>query len=475
MRKENCKKLKAPKLVTCILLIILCPSMFSWMVQASFGTNGSSSSAHWTIDLFTRCNSNSGKGSNQSSGATAPFEEVELHANTTYRGTPQANVFVSFQVIGPSNSSHPFMLFRSATTDKKGIATISFRIPLNDNPEESVIGVWQAFSTAKTPEPIEDFLTFEVKWPIEITSIRFLNEKGNQQSRFARGETSTVQLTLRNDALCAKDINLTLVAKDSAQTQIEQTEIQNIRLDSNSETIIEHEFEIPVWTAFGEGTIETMVYSGIYNDVKIQAGEPKIAKFSAITRAVAVSEANLSLIELYAGEPLSISLKVENLGDEMEELRININYDGALIGQLTATLAALDSRAMTYVWNTSGISEGEYTITAEVERVPWETELEDNKITAGIIRVNYPSIFPYAVHLFILLLIITGILTFSLLLVLWNRRQYTNQCQKAAYDFSLTQKEPKRTCMENKLNEPKKDTRRKSSSRIQKKSGKSRM
>jgi len=459
MKEVICKKPKATKLAACMLLVILCPFMLAGTFQTSYGTNESSPLSPWAIDLFTQHNPHNGKGLNQSSGAYAPFEEVTLYTNITYSGAPQANVFVSFQVIGPLNSSHPFMLFRSAATNKDGTASISFRTPLNEYPEESVVGVWQAFSSAKTPEPIEDSLTFEVAWPIEISLIKFLNEEGNPQSKFARGEPSTVQLTLRNNALYAKDINLTLMAKDSAQTQIEQTEIQNIRLEGNSETQIEHELSIPTWAAFGEGKIDSTVYSGLYEDMKIRASEPKTTQFSVITRAVAIAEAHLPQSQLYAGEPLSINLKVENRGNETEELHININYDGGPIGKLTITLAALDSENLTYTWNTSEIAEGKYTLTAEVEKVPWETELEDNKITVGEIRVNYRPVFPYAVHLFVLVLVITGIFTFSLLLALW-KRQYMNRGEKDQ-DFSSTQNEPNRTLIETELSKPKKSPRRK--------------
>src|SRR3990172_2177085 len=48
------------------------------------------------------------------------------------------------------------------------------------------------------------------------------------------------------------------------------------------------------------------------------------------------------------------------------------------IGREAETLDGLSSRKIVYSWNTEGLKEGTYTIRAEVEKVPGETDVDDN-------------------------------------------------------------------------------------------------
>lgn len=49
-----------------------------------------------------------------------------------------------------------------------------------------------------------------------------------------------------------------------------------------------------------------------------------------------------------------------------------------LIGREAETLDSLSSQKIVYTWNTAGFAEGTYLIQAEVEKVPDETDLDDN-------------------------------------------------------------------------------------------------
>ena len=48
------------------------------------------------------------------------------------------------------------------------------------------------------------------------------------------------------------------------------------------------------------------------------------------------------------------------------------------IGREAETLDGLSSQKIVYSWNTEGLKEGTYTIRAEVEKVPGETDVDDN-------------------------------------------------------------------------------------------------
>lgn len=48
------------------------------------------------------------------------------------------------------------------------------------------------------------------------------------------------------------------------------------------------------------------------------------------------------------------------------------------IGREAETLKSLSSQKIVYSWNTEGLTEGSYVIRAEIEKVPDETDLDDN-------------------------------------------------------------------------------------------------
>ncbi|MEP9411235.1 MAG: hypothetical protein HRF42_07485 [Candidatus Brocadia sp.] len=48
------------------------------------------------------------------------------------------------------------------------------------------------------------------------------------------------------------------------------------------------------------------------------------------------------------------------------------------IGREAETLEGLTSQKIVYIWDTEGLKEGTYVIRAELEKVPDETDIEDN-------------------------------------------------------------------------------------------------
>lgn len=372
---------------------------------------------------------------NQTSNVFAPFEEVQLTANVSYGDAPMAGAPVAFEVAGPLNSSNPMVLFRSAMTDKEGIAAILFRIPMHNQTERPVLGTWEIFSsTTVFGDKIQGNLTFEVKWPVEIKEISFLDSEGNKQTKLTREEI-TIQLTLNNTDLQSRDVNITVELRDASITDIGHVIFQNVRLDNNSEIQVEQGFLIPTEAAFGEATATCNVYSGSYNDTEVLIADTKTVTFSIINRDVAVTEAHLSTNELYTGEPLNVLMKVANKGNDTETLHIQISHDYGFVGNLTTILAPLTDADLTYTWNTSDVPAGTYTFTVQIAKLPSEVELEDNEITAGTVTINYPPIYPHTVNLFVLLLIVTALFTISLLAMFLKkqRAQYNSRRLQANY------------------------------------------
>ena len=59
-----------------------------------------------------------------------------------------------------------------------------------------------------------------------------------------------------------------------------------------------------------------------------------------------------------------------------------------LIGREAETLNSLSSQKIVYTWNTAGLTEGAYIIQAEVEKLPDETNLEDNVRKVEVLLVR---------------------------------------------------------------------------------------
>lgn len=152
---------------------------------------------------------------------------------------------------------------------------------------------------------------------------------------------------------------------------------------------------------FAWGT--TGVSSGTYlviADASVVLGETDIADntfvdgFVTITNLfhnIAVTSVTPSKLFIVAGEIITIEGDVENQGDFAETFNVTVYYDGNLLGmQLVFSLAPGDTTTLTYPWDTTGVAEGVYTITATADPVPDEIDLTDNTFST-IVQVKTPA------------------------------------------------------------------------------------
>lgn len=86
--------------------------------------------------------------------------------------------------------------------------------------------------------------------------------------------------------------------------------------------------------------------------------------------------------------PLSVSIgKKVNIeivvGNEQKTkvatiLTVTCHETGQQIGREALNLDGSSSKKIVYTWNTAGLKEGTYRIHAEVEKIPGETDVDDN-------------------------------------------------------------------------------------------------
>ena len=98
---------------------------------------------------------------------------------------------------------------------------------------------------------------------------------------------------------------------------------------------------------------------------------------------IAVTAITVTPTTVKAGENITIYVTVGNEGEFDETFDVTLHYDDTVIGTQTGiTLKAgtTTKPALKFTWNTTGLSKGEYTISAEASVLPDETNTANNKL-----------------------------------------------------------------------------------------------
>ena len=107
---------------------------------------------------------------------------------------------------------------------------------------------------------------------------------------------------------------------------------------------------------------------------------------------VAVTSIALSKTVVGQSYGVNVSVIVQNLGDFPETFNVTLYANTTAIGNLTVTnLPNATFALITFVWNTSGYSYGNYSISAHAWPVSSETDLTDNTFVDGQICVSIPG------------------------------------------------------------------------------------
>jgi hypothetical protein len=78
---------------------------------------------------------------------------------------------------------------------------------------------------------------------------------------------------------------------------------------------------------------------------------------------------------------VAVNVTAADPGNYTETFNVTLYYDSVEIGLQTVTLDTGESRPLTFVWNTTGISLGNYTLKATASTVPYEVSTDDNTVT----------------------------------------------------------------------------------------------
>ena len=379
------------------------------------------------VDLFTQ---KGGMGANQSSDMFQPQELVILYALVTYNDGPIANKLVAFQADGPSNQFENETTVGSSNTNESGIAEFSFRIPWPvEMPETKVFGEWTVIATVDVADQkLVDTLTFKAGWLIEITGFATLDARGNHEQRFSRQRTIVFDLTVKNNARTAKPATITIDAQDSVGYPIIHIQLDNLTVPPGS-SHINASARIPVGASLGQATVLAAAYTAPVAHGGVLYSPAVSTTFEIIGSGrgndIAIVAVTPSETVVQKGEIVEIAVKVKNKGNETVSFGVAVYYDHALIGEeRIEDLASSAQTQLVFIWNTTNVSQGNYTISAVADTVEGEIETADNTFVDGTVTVILSVLWPTSIiYVFLAGLMIIGVLVLLLFLEIARRRR----------------------------------------------------
>jgi PKD repeat protein len=108
-----------------------------------------------------------------------------------------------------------------------------------------------------------------------------------------------------------------------------------------------------------------------------------------LIRDVEITDVTRSTSWAYQGWPVDVSVTARNNGNISESFDVKAYYDSNLIGtQSILNLPPNGETTIIFHWDTTGVAEGNYTISAEAMTVPFEFNLANNYLSDGKVQIT---------------------------------------------------------------------------------------
>lgn len=135
------------------------------------------------------------------------------------------------------------------------------------------------------------------------------------------------------------------------------------------------------------GAYNIIVYA---NDTSGNIGSSENEYFTIlVVHDVAVVNVELSSIEIVVGQTLTITVIVQNEGNQIETFNVTAYRNTTAIQTKTVTdLAPLNQTTLNFTWDTTGVTPGNYTISAHAHPVEDETDTTENTLTDGVVNIK---------------------------------------------------------------------------------------
>jgi len=155
-----------------------------------------------------------------------------------------------------------------------------------------------------------------------------------------------------------------------------------------------------------------------------------------ITRPVRVHDIAIvavrpSVTKATIGQTVQVSVTVQNQGDYAENSTITVSFTNLTTGTLQETieLGANTTRVLLFPMNTSGLTEGTYSLTAQSSAVSGETDLLNNRLSSSEkIEISSPgSQFPVSLETLALIGTVAVLAAGSIAFLLVRQRRKVNR------------------------------------------------
>ena len=168
--------------------------------------------------------------------------------------------------------------------------------------------------------------------------------------------------------------------------------------------------------SFGNVTFTAPAEPGIYNLTVVDHPYlvPYLSQITVVSPVhdVAVTNVTASEASINQGTSLAVNVTVENQGDETETINVTLYANQTLIQTENVTLPSNSSTIISFMWNTTSFTLGDYILKAEAQQVPDETDLSDNIYTADYTITVIPE-YPEAITFLLMIPLITAALVIA--------------------------------------------------------------
>jgi subtilase family serine protease len=352
-----------------------------------------------SIDVFTQKAPYDGKGPNQPSDMFGPQETVILCALVLVDTVPASGKLVTFEIVGPAHVPTDIKFYQTAETNASGIAETSFSLQVIN--QTDVFGTWSVIATVEVDGNIHtDTLTFQVNWIIELISVRTLDENLSERTYFGIGGYVGIEISLRNNAKFKKDALIGITIFDELNVPISSLQIKNFTVPPNGKIwYIFNKLFLPKFGVPGHATVNVVAL-----DANNAAYCPKVSATFIMTLYDPISpdfvDAAVYLdfipAQVEPGETVPITVIARNEGTvTLSDFTVFLYINGVLLNsQFINSLDSYNSQTFETDWNTNGLPEGNYAITASIQPFPNEADLSDNNYTSTVeLRTTRPTYF----------------------------------------------------------------------------------
>ena len=196
----------------------------------------------------------------------------------------------------------------------------------------------------------------------------------------------SVNVTAKNQGGYAEDFNVT--------SQVNSTIVgaESVFLDSGSSTIVPFTWNT---TNFRKGDYTISASASIVSGEVDTEDNTKMADsmVTILYNGHDVAIVKVEPLKAAVGQNCStyIDVTVKNYGIFTETFSTTVYVNTTDLQTLAVTLTNGSSTKLTFTWNTTDWSRGNYTIKAYTWPVPQETYVTDNELTDGTVRIIFPG------------------------------------------------------------------------------------